>query len=271
MADDVNRDELVSAREFRATVAEIQRAVDLARESPAAGVDLLKHIEERFADFQRAMDVAEREREKAALALHSEQQHATDMAERERSKAAENLARQLAQSIKEGDERLREHIGQQVEQIRAALVSSEALQLERAAKIESGIDGAEQRSNLRDAALSREIGDRFAYTETAVAKAEAANEKRFASVNEFRAQLSAQAREFMPREVADAQLNEIRKLVAANTQRIDQAQGVSAGGADTRTNTSRTNSLVVAAISTLVGATGLIISTVIAVNALTTH
>src|SRR4051812_3783882 len=48
----------------------------------------------------------------------------------------------------------------------------------------------------------------------AILKAEKATEKRFESVNEFRSQLADQAATFLPREVAEAQLAELRKQVS---------------------------------------------------------
>lgn len=164
------------------------------------GVDLRDYVEALFVEGRRATDIAERERSQAATTLRSEQQHAQDVAEREREKAAQALATALAQAISEGDERLREHIGNQVEQINAALM------------------GVESRAQLRHDAQRTQLDDRFGYTEAAVAKAEAANEKRFQAVNAFREQLAEQAAQFLPREVADTQFANLLRRIEANAE-----------------------------------------------------
>ena len=56
----------------------------------------------------------------------------------------------------------------------------------------------------------------------AVAKAETATEKRFDAVNEFRAQLADQASSFMPREVAEAQIADLKS-------RLDKMSGSALG------------------------------------------
>lgn len=174
------------------------------------------HIEKIFEEKQRATEIAEREREKASQTLQVERNRATDVAEREREKAAQALSVTLAQAIREGDERLREHIQNQVEQINAALTS------------------VEEKAIIRQEGTQQQIDNRFHYTETAVAKAEANNEKRFASVNEFRSQLSDQVTTFLPREVAEAQLEELRKAMSTVHSRLDLIQGHGTGETETR-------------------------------------
>lgn len=63
----------------------------------------------------------------------------------------------------------------------------------------------------------------------AVLKAEIATEKRFEGVNEFRQSLNDQQALFMPREVSDAQISELRKQIAALTTRLDRSVGKEAG------------------------------------------
>lgn len=173
--------------------------------TPVQGVALREYVEALFTEGRRADEIAERERSQAASTLRSEQQRAQDVAEREREKAAQALASNLRDSIGDGDERLREHIGNQVEQINAALVA------------------VESRAQIRHDAQRVQLDDRFAYTEAAVAKAEAANEKRFHSVNEFRAQLSDQAAQFLPREVAETQFANLLRRIESNAKVIAEA------------------------------------------------
>lgn len=59
----------------------------------------------------------------------------------------------------------------------------------------------------------------------AVDKAERAADKRFESVNEFRAQLADQASTFISRELADSQFDELRKQMTSVTARVDTAAG----------------------------------------------
>lgn len=182
---------------------------------------LAQRVDERIRGQQQAVEIAEREREKAARALQAERLHADATAEQERHKAAQALATALQQSIKDGDERLRDHIVNQIEQIRAALTAQESLSVARVGAVREAI-----------AATTERFEQRFDSTQEAVAKADVATEKRFESVNEFRAQLGDQVREFLPREVADAQISEIRKSLADSTRRLDVLAGKSTGAAN---------------------------------------
>ncbi len=145
------------------------------------GVDLREYVEALFTEGRRATEIAERERSQAAATLRSEQQRAQDVAEREREKSAQALAATLRQSINDGYERLREHIGNQAEQFDAALAAIES------------------RAQIRQEAARAQMDDRFGYTKVAVDKAEQANEKRFEAVNAFREQLADQAAQFLLR------------------------------------------------------------------------
>ncbi len=183
----------ISEREFDARLNEVRRAVDLAHASAGQHVELREYVESLFAAEQRANEMAEREREKAACALASE-----------RDRSAQALTLNLAKQIEAGDTHLRQHIDQQVAQIEAALV-----------------------------AANRETLVRHDSSEKAIAKAEAANERRFDSVNAFRAQLADQTTTFLPREVSDAQFADIRKQSNSNTARLDTLAGKSVGSSAT--------------------------------------
>jgi hypothetical protein len=91
-------------------------------------------------------------------------------------------------------------------------------------------------------AVRREATVALAASEKAITKSESASERRFDSVNEFREQLSDQASHFMPREVAESKIDDLRR--SADTRmdelrvqmgdlqrRIDQSAGESAGSA----------------------------------------
>jgi hypothetical protein len=94
----------------------------------------------------------------------------------------------------------------------------------------------------------------------AVDKAERAAEKRFESVNEFRAQLSDQAATFMPRleteqrigQLADRNVDLQERLIAIS-QRIDQTEGRVGGHQDSTRNLVTIVGLALTAITVLVG------------------
>jgi hypothetical protein len=69
----------------------------------------------------------------------------------------------------------------------------------------------------------------LAASDKAVQKAEVANEKRFDSVNEFRAQLTDQAATFMPRHEAEARWNGLAEKIDDLKERLGATVGRSAG------------------------------------------
>jgi len=151
-----------------AQLEEVRRAVDVASQQPPPdNVPLRQYVEAILNEHRRAIIVADQERLRAVDALD--------------------------RVIQGGDARLREHIANQVEQVRAALVSQELLAMQR-----------------HDS------------SERAIAKAEAANEERFRSVNEFREQLASQTQTFLPREVAEAQMAELRRAVADIAEKVSK-------------------------------------------------
>lgn len=161
------------------------------------------YIEALLAEKDRALEMADDEREKAAAALRNEQQRATDQAARERDKAAENLRVELLRSQSEGDERLREHISNQVMQIQAALVSADKLETERINRIDARVHGLE--ANLD---LLRKSGI------VAQEKFEATVTARFSAVNEFRAALDDLGKQMATR-------RELEQTKATSNERYD--------------------------------------------------
>lgn len=140
--DDVDRP--ITGRELEGRVRDIQRAVDVALATNTPAVPLQEHVEALLREKERAMAVAEQEREKAARALRGE----------------------LERAISEGDHNLRDHIEAQVQQLAAAQKAADAL-------VTQAIDG-----------LRREIQLTFASSEQAIAKAETATEARFKTIRE---------------------------------------------------------------------------------------
>lgn len=135
------------------------------------------------------------------------------------------LYESMTRLMEAGDEALRQHIGSQSTQIAAELTS-----------VDKRLIALHEEMVLRDTAirdlLSTEtkaydvrVREAFAASEKAIEKAEASSEKRFDAVNAFREQLAEQANQFLPREVADTQFSELRKLIQRNTERLDLDQG----------------------------------------------
>lgn len=122
------------------------------------------------------------------------------MATEEREKAAAILREALVQQIAAGDQALERHISDQVKQIETVIMMG-----------------------------TQQVDAAFAASEKAILKAETATERRFESVNEFRAQLASQTASFMPREVAEARLGEIVTKLEDVQRRLDTTQGRAAG------------------------------------------
>ncbi len=224
----------ISTREFDARIEEVRRAVDLARETAGSQVELREYIERIFAENQRATEMAEREREKAASALTVERYNAASTAESEREKSAQALRAGLDRAIREGDERLREHIFNQVAQIQAALISAGGLEEERFERAKAEVEALRREMRLIQVAHA-----------DAVSKAENAQKEINYRGNQFRGQLADQAANLMPRKEVEAMVGEIRKRVdemlpretfetsktsiesrlTANTSRLDRTGG----------------------------------------------
>jgi len=73
---------------------------------------------------------------------------------------------------------------------------------------------SDRRYQQRFDASEQAVNAALAAAEKAVGKAEVAAEKRFDAVNEFRGQLSDQARDFMPRKEAELQLGALGERIA---------------------------------------------------------
>lgn len=92
-------------------------------------------------------------------------------------------------------------------------------------KLASLKEYAEQRIDDQD----KYVESKFLAIKEAVLKAEVANDKRFESVNEFRAQLSDQTNSFLSRLEYNAQHKALEDRVTALTDRINVSEGKSNG------------------------------------------
>lgn len=95
--------------------------------------------------------------------------------------------------------------------------------------VQSKLDDAEKRNGQRFEAQEKAVASALQAAKEAVAKAEIAAEKRFDSVNEFRAQLSDQAGTFMPRLEAEQRIAQQAEKLDALASRMDSREGKSVG------------------------------------------
>lgn len=169
-------------------------------------VSLREYVEAILVERDRALTMAGDEREKAADVLRQEQHRALTTAESEREKAASALRDTLAQAIREGDERLREHISNQVAQINATLESGELLEIERIRAVHDQLVALIE-------GVTREFGQAQNAAQAAVAKAEQAQQRVNEGQNEFRQTLSDQATLLMPRKESEARHDETGRQI----------------------------------------------------------
>ncbi len=238
----------ISVREYDARHAELERNVALVRENAQPAVALRQYIEALFAEHEKALDMASREREKAA----------------------EVLAEALRAATKAGDDRLREHIENQVEQIRGSLLSADKLEQERVGANAEQIETVDAKSQDRAEALRRELILVTEAQRQAVAKAEEAQQEINKRNNDYRGQLADQAATLMPRKETEATVSEVRSLIdkvedltreglaaheariVATNSRIDTWGGERLGGSQAVENASRrVNTNITAAVAFL--------------------
>lgn len=134
---------------------------------------------------------------------------------------------------------------------------------------------AAQQEALNAALVSQEkaVAAALSAADRAVQKAEVASEKRFDSVNEFRAALSDQTARLMPRtevdglvralnERVDVQVANLADKIDALRQRADRLEGRSSGVAEVRTERRANGSVYISAVAAAILAVGLIVSIV---------
>jgi len=136
----------------------------------------------------------------------------------QRDKAVEVLATSLKQQVDTGDENLRQHIANQIDQIKQALLSADKLMEARLGTLDQQIKS-----------VHREIDIETSATRAAVQKADTATEKRFESVNEFRAQMADAAAQYITRREVEALVNTNAGKISDITDRINRNEGKGSG------------------------------------------
>jgi hypothetical protein len=107
---------------------------------------------------------------------------------------------------------------------------------ERQERVDERFIAAAVLADQRFMAQEKAVSAALAAQKEAVAKADLANEKRFESVNEFRAQLADQAARLLPRAEAEVEHRALRELIernaamiAALSLRIERSEGQRGG------------------------------------------
>ncbi len=103
------------------------------------------------------------------------------------------------------------------------------------------------------AAQEKAVNAALIAADRAVIKAELAAEKRFESVNEFRATLSDQAANLMPRLEAESRIQTIADKLAEVTDRLNRSEGKGTGLASA-------GSIMVAVIGVMIGVAGVVLA-----------
>jgi hypothetical protein len=127
----------------------------------------------------------------------------------------ESMHAHLLKIMDERDRRYEQRFEAQETAIRAALAAAE-----KALDEKSSVLSNEFHEHL--AQYRHEVGLAFESSDRAISKAEIATEKRFDSVNEFRAQLTDQASRFMPRTESEATTNRIIERITDLDNRVNQ-------------------------------------------------
>lgn len=178
-------------------------------QEPVIGVSWKEYVDTIFHEHQKALEVQEGVRERAAQVLRAEHNRASDQAEREREKAALVLVDGMHHAMAEGVERLREHVMAQIESIHSALESASLLEVSRFDQTRADV-----------ASLRRETKLVYEAQKDAVQKAEEAQKDVNHRNNEYRAQLKDQNDAQMPRLEAEARLNQMAEQIAAINEKL---------------------------------------------------
>jgi len=96
------------------------------------------------------------------------------------------------------------------------------------------------------------IDQQFLAMDRAVSKAEISTERRFESVNEFRAQLGDQARTFIPRKEVEVILNSLETKILEVSKCVEKMQNIKQGGNIVWAYVVSTISFIIAVISTII-------------------
>jgi hypothetical protein len=132
------------------------------------------------------------------------------------------------------------------------------------AHIQRQLDDMRRMLDERAIAADRAVAAALDAAEKAVAKAESAAERRFESVNEFRAQLTDQTATFIPRKEYDVAHQSLIDRLGELQSRVDRAEGQDVGGVTQRTEQRLNSGQVIAGLSAFVLIIALAVSIIVA-------
>lgn len=136
--------------------------------------------------------------------------------------------------LQERDRRYEQRFLTQQESLQVALAASHAVLVEHDKRYEQRFAAQENATALALSRVDKEFHEHLAQVRTethaaldaadkAILKSEAATDKRFESVNEFRAQLADQATRFMPRLEAEQRFNAVEEKLSASIKQRSEA------------------------------------------------
>ena len=127
------------------------------------------------------------------------------------------------------DRRLEQYATNAAVALDTARASAVALLLAKEAAVNDQIESQHRESAVAINSVRETMSVSLTNQATAVAKAEDANEKRFASVNEFRATLSDQATKFIARSEVEQRFTSMNEKIVDMSSRMDRNEGRGSG------------------------------------------
>lgn len=121
------------------------------------------------------------------------------------------------------------------------------------------VAGHEREVDIQIEALRRELSTAIETQKVAVDKAEVATEKRLEGLNEFRDVLRDQSSTLISREVAEAQITDLRNQINLLSDRVTEVTAKDLGSEQTTRQFNRVNTLRVAAIAAAIALLSIVV------------
>jgi len=126
-------------------------------------------------------------------------------------------------------EERRVHYSAQIEAVRELIAALDERHTQRFTAVEQMFHSGERRFEERFEAQKEAVSNALIAADRAVGKAEVASEKRFDSVNEFRAALADQTARLMPRTESEARLSAMAEKLDSLVDRFNRSEGKGTG------------------------------------------
>jgi hypothetical protein len=167
-----------------------------------------------------------------------------------------------------GDDTLRGHIKDQVAQVGRMVDHAREEARLRTSQTDKAADAWKIRSDAEHQAMRDETKVALESAQRAIDKQQQTNEEKFKAMNYIREMAADRERTAMPREVAEAQLSELRKRGESNASRLERMEAAQAGAeqaeAKGRSVAEFSTSTAIAVFAAFVGFLGLAIAVVLA-------